>query len=964
MTTRTINGSNGANNIAVSDYDPINPGYTVSGASSTTTPPALPGPFFETDVVINTLNATGGTDFVVLSGLTTISGVTSITINGGSGSQIVTGSGFAETISTGAGNDTINSGAGDDTITGGDGADSMDGGDGSDIYNIAGGQLGGDTFNDTGTSGSDTINVTGALSTFLSFGKFGTVYSLINPLLPASALATYQGIEIFDGNNFSISGVNNGSDIFDLSGFSSATQVGAINTFDATGGTDYVNVSTADNGVTITGAGGSQIVVGSGYADTISTGSGNDTINAGAGNDTITGGDGADSMDGGNGDDTFNIAGSQVGGDTIIGGSGNDTIKNTSAGALGISSFGPSGSGTTATYSSIEILDGSNQAINGSNAGNEVVNLSLIGQVQNVTGVNMADGADTVWTAASHSGSVTDYDGGGSGSTPQDTINLVLTPLQLGAFSVTDINTLNNYVAAPTGKTLAPSGGTNNIAGLEFKARRFELATANVLDDGQVYNITDCLIPINNVVAMTAASYTDIAGKSSLIVGTAANNTIQAGDGHDLVFGLAGNDSITGGAGDDCLFGGAGDDTFFANLSEAEFDDLQGGSGVDTLQRTTTGGQGNLVLNQFLATNSIERVNLDAGGSNRNIDGNANNNVLDFSATTLLSGSVFGQGGNDTITATNSATRTYDGGAGNDVLNGGSVADNLIGGAGDDTISGGGGNDTIKGGAGADSLSGGDGDDTFLANLNEAENDTLLGGDGTDTLQRTTDGGQGNLVLNQFLATNSIERVNLDAGGSNRNIDGNANDNNLDFSATTLLSGSVFGQGGNDTITATNSATRTYDGGAGNDVLNGGSVADNLIGGAGDDTISGGGGNDTIVGGVGADSLTGGGGSDRFVFNNASEGIDTITDFDPTATTGDLFNVSSSGFATIGGLGTLAASRFTIGAAATTASQRFIYNSSNGNLWFDSDGTGAINQVQIAQLSTGLALSNTNFNIV
>ena len=109
------------------------------------------------------------------------------------------------------------------------------------------------------------------------------------------------------------------------------------------------------------------------------------------------------------------------------------------------------------------------------------------------------------------------------------------------------------------------------------------------------------------------------------------------------------------------------------------------------------------------------------------------------------------------------------------------------------------------------------------------------------------------------------------------------------------------------------------------------------------------------------DRLTGGGGSDRFVFNNALEGIDTITDFDPTA---DLFNVSGSGFVTIGGLGTLAASRFTIGAAATTASQRFIYNSSNGNLWFDSDGTGVTAQVQIAQLSTGLALTNTNFNIV
>jgi Ca2+-binding RTX toxin-like protein len=307
-------------------------------------------------------------------------------------------------------------------------------------------------------------------------------------------------------------------------------------------------------------------------------------------------------------------------------------------------------------------------------------------------------------------------------------------------------------------------------------------------------------------------------------VGTAADDTIQAGDGDDLVFGLAGNDSITGGAGVDCLIGGAGDDIFFANLSEAEFDDMQGGSGVDTLQRTTTttGDQGELVLNQFLATNGIEQVKLNAGGETWGIDGNENDNVLDFSATTFFfTRSAVFEGGND-----------------------------------------------------------------------------VEGGDG------------------------------------------------------------------NDTITATNSATRTYNGNAGNDVLNGGSVADKLIGDTGDDTISGGGGNDTIVGGVGADSLTGGGGSDRFVFNNASEGIDTITDFDPTATTGDLFNVSSSGFATIGGLGTLAASRFFLGAAATTTGHRFLYDSSNGNLWFDSDGTGAINQVQIAQLSTGLALSNTNFNIV
>jgi len=61
MATRTINGNNLGNTIAVSDLNAIpGTGYTVSGASSTTTPPALPGPFFEIDVVINTFNATIG----------------------------------------------------------------------------------------------------------------------------------------------------------------------------------------------------------------------------------------------------------------------------------------------------------------------------------------------------------------------------------------------------------------------------------------------------------------------------------------------------------------------------------------------------------------------------------------------------------------------------------------------------------------------------------------------------------------------------------------------------------------------------------------------------------------------------------------------------------------------------------------------------------------------------------------
>jgi len=70
------------------------------------------------------------------------------------------------------------------------------------------------------------------------------------------------------------------------------------------------------------------------------------------------------------------------------------------------------------------------------------------------------------------------------------------------------------------------------------------------------------------------------------------------------------------------------------------------------------------------------------------------------------------------------------GGAGNDVLTGGSGADRLFGGAGNDTLNGGAGNDILDGGAGNDVLNGGDGDDIFNGG---AGNDTVVGGKGTDT---------------------------------------------------------------------------------------------------------------------------------------------------------------------------------------------------------------------------------------
>ncbi|HBY75695.1 MAG TPA: type I secretion protein, partial [Cyanobacteria bacterium UBA11148] len=126
--------------------------------------------------------------------------------------------------------------------------------------------------------------------------------------------------------------------------------------------------------------------------------------------------------------------------------------------------------------------------------------------------------------------------------------------------------------------------------------------------------------------------------------------------------------------------------------------------------------------------------------------------------------------------------------------------------------------------------------------------------------------------------------------------------------------------------------------------------------------LSGGDGNDTLVGGFGNDILTGGTDADKFVFNSRNEGIDTITDF--ISQQGDKLLVSASGFGGGLSLGALSSSQFTIGAAASDASDRFIYNSFTGGLFFDSDGTGTSSQVQFAKLSTGLNLIASDFVVV
>ena len=241
--------------------------------------------------------------------------------------------------------------------------------------------------------------------------------------------------------------------------------------------------------------------------------------------------------------------------------------------------------------------------------------------------------------------------------------------------------------------------------------------------------------------------------------------------------------------------------------------------------------------------------------------------------------------------------------------------------------------------------------------------DTQFGSDWQVLAAETVSGA--NQVLWKQLSTNLLYVWNMD---SNWNVV-SASNGALPTSTDALTLEAAFqvdanGDGVlyslNDTLTGDDNSN-TLNGGLGDDTLIGGAGNDVLIGGAGNDRLIGGDGDDMLVGGSGNDILTGGAGADRFVFYSVQEGVDTITDF----TTG-VDKIAIVDTALDGKLPAnveLTDAQFYIGAAATSSNQRFIYNSSTGALFFDSDGSGLLPQIQIANLGSGTALSRSAISI-
>ena len=352
-----------------------------------------------------------------------------------------------------------------------------------------------------------------------------------------------------------------------------------------------------------------------------------------------------------------------------------------------------------------------------------------------------------------------------------------------------------------------------------------------------------------------------------LIRGSNGHDTIIAGDGMDSIFAGAGNDNIDGGGGNDTIRGNSGRDTITGGDGDDSItwkvnngsDLVLNSEGLDTFDiigrnsgdTFTINGDGD-ILHVAYQVGSVTRADIaiESGTSIVNIDGGKGNdtfNVLNVRDARDLVLNLIGGDGNDTFDSSRADVSNLrvnvDGGAGNDVLQGGVAAEALSGGEGDDMINGGGGNDSLTGGSGDDTLAGQAGNDVLDGGIGR---DSLLGGDGNDTLL----GGFNNDRLFGGFGDDSVE-----GGQGDDRIDG---EEGFDL---------LYGNDGNDTI----------NGGAADDYIHGGSDNDVIDTGEGRNTVRGGDGDDAILGGSLEDVINGGDGQDTI---DAAGGDDLVTGSD------------------------------------------------------------------------------------
>ncbi len=435
--------------------------------------------------------------------------------------------------------------------------------------------------------------------------------------------------------------------------------------------------------------------------------------------------------------------------------------------------------------------------------------------------------------------------------------------------------------------------------------------------------------------------------------GNALNNTLTGNSAANI---------LDGGAGMDSLVGGAGNDTYVVDNAGDAIQETAG-EGTDLVQSSVSFSLATFSDVENLTLIGTAAINATGNGLANLLTGNGAANILD------------GGAGHDSLV----------GGAGNDRLSGLDGEDLLDGGSGIDTLVGGLGNDAYVVDSGSDLITEAvaEGSDavkssvtySLLARAANVESLTLTG---TAAINAT-----GN-ALNNTLTGNSGANL-LDGGAGNDTMaGGTGNDTYVVDSAADVIQESAAA--GTDRVQAsiafsllsfsdvenlTLTGTAAINGGGNGlaNLLTGNAAANLLQGGTGNDSLTGAAGNDSLDGGLGSDQLSGGTGADVFRFDTTLELVnglavtDTISDF--TTSQSDRIELSNQVFTALTGTavsnGVLSSSAFlssTTG-AATTASQRILFNSTTGLLSYDSDGNGSGAAYGFARLSSLPALTNS-----
>jgi Ca2+-binding RTX toxin-like protein len=927
-------------------------------------------------------------------------------VRGGLGADSLSGAVGNDTIDGGAGTDHLYGGDGSDTLNGGADYDILSGGKGDDIYRLFDIASNGsydfvsEDLNSQG-GGTDTVLVMQVSGGPASYGlnhdiengaSVGhntngfTLYGneLANRLFDDIGSNTLYGM---DGNDHLNGGAGNdtleggngtdrleglaGNDVYNLFDVTNGAYDAVVEI--AGEGNDTVlvrDVSGSVRSYTMTANVETGAIVGhnaSGFTlhgnnlnNTLFDDIGGNWLYGEGGNDTLNGGDGQDFLVGGTGNDTYALTDRTGGIYDLVSESangGNDYVSITPIHING----SPDYYFLTSNVESGELLGSMNFDLYGNSGTNR-----LFGN----TGANKLTG----------------YGGDDklSGATGDDTL---VGGAGDDAYFLQDLIVGNGVVLTRYDTVVENANeGTDSV---------FVLALDNpdTLSDG--YTLGDNIE--NGTITGSRAFYLEGNELANQLTGNDGANTLYGLDGNDTLF--YSGDGFHGGG--DTLNGGSGNDTAsFANETAAVTANLANGTAKGS------GGSDSLV--------SIE--NLTGGGGDDNLTGNGAANTLNGGAgrdtMTGLGGSdiyVVNSSG-DTIVESTSAS----GGAADRVMasvdyvlkasvgvelltttsSTGTSAIDLTGNAlGQQIIGNDGANIVSDGGTGtADTMTGRGGNDVYIVynsgdtivestsasggsadRVSAAVDYVLKAGVGVELMTTTNSTGKsavdltGNALAQSIVGNDGANILSDGGAGKADTMTGRGgNDIYRIYNAVDVIVESTSASGGSaDRVMA--AVDYVLKAGVGVELLttNGstGTSALKLTGNEFAQAITGNYGDNRLEGKGAADTLHGLAGDDTFVFATTlgSGNVDTIADFNVAD---DRFLLSDNIFTALSA-GTLSASAFranTTGLAGD-ASDRIIYETDTGELYYDANGTGAGGSILFAIVGTNLALTHADFSV-